>query len=172
MENVVNCANSIEVSQLYQKVGKLALRKAMLLVRSEEVAQEIVHDIFEKLWREGRTFSNEKAAYLYIYKVCHSRGIDHLRTQKRRPQIELSTVSLSKDDFGKIANRDRIEKALKLLSKDDAALFFYSVIDEMTQAEIADLLEVSIKTVSRRLDKISDKLKGAIEYDISAIPSS
>lgn len=164
MNDVIDCAVATHLARLYERVGKLAMHKARTLVSRQDVAQDIVHDVFEKLWRDSIVFPNERAAYIYIFKACHSRGIDILRSNARASVLNAEreiTAQTSTDSFTKLANRDRIAKAVAKLSKEEATIFVFSVVDEMTQEEIAAVLEVSTKTVSRTLAKITQKLEGA-----------
>src|SRR4029077_9159028 len=78
------CSDKATIERLYAKMVRAAIAKAASIVRRQDLAAEIAHDTFIKLWQSGGRFPNEKAVYAWIYKTCHRAAIDHLRSAAHR----------------------------------------------------------------------------------------
>ena len=165
----VDCADPAAVQRLYEATGRAALSKTEHVVGRFDVAQEIVQEVFLKLWRDKLRFPTEKQAYYWIYKACHNAGIDHLRTASVR--LERGAPGgegvLGLDDFAAAADlgdqnlkRQLVSRALALAKLDEreAQVLGFWVLDGMTQEEIADLLDVSRKTIGRVVQRLEEKL--------------
>ncbi len=162
----LNCSDKNVVHSLYERMGRAALSKTLRLVGRVEVAQDLVQEVFLRLWDRQPVFYSELAAYQWIYKSCHHAAIDYLRLASSKREISgesvldcalFDTYSGSSID-AVFSNRQLIETALKNLSKREQEIFFYRIVDEMTQEEIAEFLGISRRTVIRDLEAIGQKL--------------
>lgn len=170
----VDCADPQAVQRLYEATGRAALSKAEHVVGRFDVAQEIVQDVFLKLWQQKLRFPTEKQAYYWIYKACHNAGIDHLRSAAVRRERGVTPVAIpggdgaTADGFENLPapgdhgdatlKRQLVAKALEHLEDREAAVLGYWIIDGMTQEEIAEVLSLSRKTIGRIVKRLEEKL--------------
>lgn len=158
VEAEIDCSQSETVARIYQKMGRAAVAKAYAVVGRMDVAKEIAHDVFLRLWNSKGRFPNEKAVYVWIYKSCHRAGIDHLRSAKFRRERMTEDGEADREDpnvaFGDLVlSRDVIRKYLADLPEREAEIFLYVTLDDMSHAEVAEMLAVSTKTIQRTLQK-------------------
>jgi RNA polymerase sigma-70 factor, ECF subfamily len=158
-----DCRDRAVVAELYKRTGKAALSKIMHVVGRKDVAEEILQDVFLRLWKAGITFPDERAAYSWIYKACHNSGIDYLRSAYNRRSVSPSEgffdrLEDAKDLGSQTANRQIVTRYLNRLSDREAYILGYRVLDGMSQLEVAELLGIARKTVSRTEAKIADKI--------------
>jgi RNA polymerase sigma-70 factor, ECF subfamily len=168
--SAIDCADPSAVRRLYEATGRAALSKTEHVVGRFDVAQEIVQEVFLKLWRDKLKFPTEKQAYAWVYKACHNAGIDHLRSAAVRlergapggegvPSLEdfASAVEhMSAEDQS--LRRQLVQRALVHLDEREAQVLGFWVLDGMTQDEIAEILGVSRKTIVRAVQSIETKL--------------
>lgn len=152
--------SALSLEALYRQVGPFALSKTTYLVGRPDVAEEIVQDVFLKLWQSRVPFETPKQAYAWIYRSCHNAGIDHLRSRRR--------ATSAKGDLGRLVqnpetpdarleNRQILENVWSTLSERDARIVAYRFIDGMPVQAIAALLEVSEKTVQRAVSALTER---------------
>ena len=145
----------LNVSDLYHTLGPYAVSKTHYLVGDMETAREIVHDAFIKLMEKDPHFDTTKAAYAWIYKVCHNLGVDFLRSARKK---EFSSITIDEqlwdqpsDPHERSTNRIILQKYLSKLNKRDSQVICYRFIDGMNLNEISEILNISEKTVRRSI---------------------
>jgi RNA polymerase sigma-70 factor (ECF subfamily) len=153
------------IARLYERTGRAALSKTARLVGRVAVAEEIVQDVFLKLWSAELTFPDERAAYAWIYRSCHNAGIDHLRAAatRREESAEPSDLAAHRDLAAdatpvRLAQRQLLTKHLSRLDDREAQILGYRVVDGMTQDEIAEVMGVARKTIVRACARLEAKL--------------
>lgn len=160
---LIDCSDAGALSALYKQLGPIAISKTQYIVNDVAIAQDIVHDVFTKLWESRSTFTHIKAAYQWVYVSCHNASIDYLRSQRRRSQIANSVVPLliphPTQPDERLSNRQFLLKAMNLLDERETSVLAFVVIDGFTQKQIADVLNVSEKTIQRVVASIESKLK-------------
>ena len=118
-------------------------------------AEDLVQDAFGKLWENCAKVSVEKArSYLFtiannLFFNLKDREKVALKFQKRQ-----STSSDIKDPQYLIEEKefeDRLQKAINALPDDQRTIFLLNRIDKKKYREIAELLDISIKTVEKKM---------------------
>jgi len=132
---------------------------AMLVVRDQDVAQDIVQDTFLKFFtvlQEGR-YNDEGKLLPYLLRVAHNLSIDHLRKLSRLPKV---TTSDGKDIFNflnikqedafdtleKKENQDRLRLAISKLPPIQQELIILRYFGKMPFKEISELTGINKNT--------------------------
>ena len=155
------------LESLYRDTGTYALQKVRYLIDNAETAQDIVHDAYMKLWEAPRDFSSVKEAYKYIYVMCHNAALDHLR--RTRTSNKYAAVAnhlcfaVPGSDEDRLANRQTIQMILGRLTPRESQIVTYRAVDGLSLDEMAELLNVSSKTIARDLAKIELKIQDCKE---------
>jgi RNA polymerase sigma-70 factor (ECF subfamily) len=119
-------------------------------------AEEVVNDVFLRLWQSPDTLQIESSLKSYIYRAVINRSLNELSKNKRdlRHQKELThrpeeTVEIKgiEDNELKIS----LYKAIDQLPDQCRKVFQMSRFEELKQQEIADRLGISIKTVKNHI---------------------
>ena len=138
----------------------------------EPTSQDIVHDSFAELYEKWYYVNNKKA---WIYSVTKKRALnysDHKKVEKRNEKGYLID-NLNSGYAGALFGNEELSAFIENLKKDiDPELIEY--LDYLSygkkQIEIASILNVSQKTVSKKLSKVKDYVKNYLEkYGISKI---
>lgn len=141
---------------------QLCLYAAHYLKGDIAASEDIVQDCFVKLWQqEAKRDITDKRAFLYstVRNAC----IDTLRRQ--HPEM----TSIDPSDLEEIISDeeaiDRSEQEAKVWETIDALpdrcreVFLMAKRDGMTYNEIADALNISVKTVEHQISKAMKKLR-------------
>lgn len=144
------------------------MAKTISLV-SKSVAEEIVQDVFAKLWQLKMQFPDLKHAYAWVYKCCTNSAIDHLRNHNNsHAELTDFTQNNSLADHGSPSSSLDLETKTQaqqlwkhlvtVFDPEEAAVFVYRTMDGLTQDEVAEVMQVSRRTVNRIQEKIDQKL--------------
>ena len=155
----IDCSDKGIIEMLYAETGKAALSKTLYIVKSRSVAEEILQDVFVKLWSKKLIFDNVRAAYAWIYKASTNASIDHLRlksSQSVKMDFEVEDESL--DEERKLSIKQAWSGLLNILSDQESELFIYKYAEGLSQDEIAEVMKTSRRTVNRLQTKLNAKL--------------
>lgn len=134
---------------------------AYTLVQDEVVAEEIVQNLFMKLWekREKMDIHTSLKAFLYrsVYHDCLN-YIKHQRVKLKYQQHRTYTMRDETDHApsSKLQAKEleaRLHEALSRLPEGCRTIFQMSRFEELKYREIADQLNISIKTVENQMGK-------------------
>ena len=143
---------------LFKKYYSPLCRLAKRLVGDAEAAEDVVQDVFFKLWqdRESREISTSVKAYLY--RAVSNKALNYLEKHKKLTPLE--TAELPEPTFLPSENslqtqelEAKIAEALEALPPACKAVFVLSRYEEMSYREIADALQIAPKTVENQLGK-------------------
>ena len=151
----------------------------MFAISGNEVqAQEIVQQTFIKLWRKRDRLFIHGSLKKYIFKVAYHQYMDAVRQKKRENQliedlkyeaiIEL-LESTPEDLDQKIC---LLETEINKLPLQCRNVFLLSKKDGLKYKEIAEQLDISIKTVERHMAKALKRLRDGFNRNTSSTEPS
>lgn len=141
---------------------------AVKYIRDAGRAQEIVNDVFIKLWQDGERLHIESSLKSYIYRAVINRSLDALDKQKkdRETRKELSRRPEESAESRQIEDNElevRLFKAIDELPEQCRKVFRMSRFEELKQQEIADRLGISIKTVKNHITYALKRLNSVLD---------
>src|SRR5688572_353768 len=131
---------------------------ACTITKEEAAAEEVVQQVFVKLWErsEGLTISGSVAAYLY--RAVYNESLNYLKHRKVRAvhqqYVEHSMKNASEQAGKKLSLKElegRLAQALNDLPEQCRTVFQMSRFEELRYKEIADKLGISVKTVENQM---------------------
>lgn len=120
-----------------------------------DIATDITQDVFTRIWEKQISVDMSQAKYL-LYKIAKDmlvskyRRIEVENKYTTRMQFEMTELTAS-DDYDYKQLKTKYENALNKLPEKQRTVFMMSRMDELKYQEIADRLEISIKTVEKRM---------------------
>jgi RNA polymerase sigma-70 factor (ECF subfamily) len=125
-------------------------------VRSVPLSQEIVNDVFLKIWEDAGKITIESSLKAYIYKAVVNRSINAINKQQLEWQHQ---QELARQPPGFYEERQleahelkmQLYKAIDNLPDQCKKIFQLSRFEGLKQQEIADKLGISIKTVKNHI---------------------
>jgi RNA polymerase sigma-19 factor, ECF subfamily len=138
------------------------------LCKSPAATEEIVQEIFLKLWLNRVALTNVDAPEAYIFSMARNKTIDYLRKLAKETQlitalsIQLQEYNNNIDDKLNISELQLIiEEALSQLSPQKIQIFRLSKQEGLSHDEIANKMQLSKSTVKNHL---SETLKHVREH--------
>ena len=121
-------------------------------VNDEDIAKDIVQDVFAKIWSSGKRFESEKSMRVYFYLATKNTAFDYLKKEKRTSSLtDISDYSVELEDV--ILNEIIREETYRMLGDALAVLtqkardVIYLNLNGLSNKEIAEELGVSVNTV-------------------------
>ena len=130
---------------------------ASRIIQDDFSAEEIVQDFFVKLWEKRHHLTIETSVKSYLFRSIKNlclNFIQHNKTKLRYAQTILSEVSNNKtddDNFTEINLAEKIEESIQSLPTKRREIFRLSREDGLKYREIAEKLNISIKTVETQM---------------------
>ncbi len=145
-------------------VGLLSYCKSIL--KDEPLAEEVVEDVFIRLWENRKALSEIRNISFYLYKAVRYASINALKKQKRIRVLSLEdlgeTLSFSFDQSpSQLINKENCEKINSAIEQlpPKCRLIFRLVKEEgLRYKEVAQLLGLSEKTVENQINIAFKKL--------------
>jgi len=132
-----------------------------------DLAKDIVHNGFIKLWENRQTISPELSIKAYLYKIITNISLDIIKHNKVKERYlkyveENKPESASVEDYSSVDFKqlsDDIDKAVAELPEQMRRIFLLCRQEELKYAEIAHQLALSIKTVETQMSRAMIKLR-------------
>lgn len=143
----------------YRAYGPALVRKAERMLRSREDAVDVVHALFVDLiprWSRDVDLP-------YLYRAITNRCLNVVRDRGTRARL-LEREQASAAPVGRVKLEDQvvgvglIAALAERLDESHLQVLVCRFVDDMTQDEIAAHLNLSRKTIGKRLDRIRDEV--------------
>jgi RNA polymerase sigma factor (sigma-70 family) len=151
---------SSDYETLYRRYAPMVQRRARALLGSEAEALDVVQDLFASLLERPEQFGQKSALSTFLYSATTHACWTRLRQQRGRRRLlaeHLPAGERSEDARGE--RLALLREALAELDEELAQVAVYYYLDEMTHAEIAELLGCSRRQVGYLLERLTAKLE-------------
>lgn len=133
---------------------------AFTILKDNEMAEEMVQQVFFKLWDRAENLSFNSSIQAYLYKAVFHESLNYLKHQKVRSahqmRIAYSMKTQGENASKKVLTKEleaKLRKALNELPEQCRTIFQMSRFEEMKYREIAEKLNISVKTVENQMGK-------------------
>lgn len=148
-------AFAILFSRYYEKLFHYIQR----FIKSNQVAEEIVMDVFLKIWQGRDIILQIEKFDSFLFRIAHNKSIDFLRAVARDSQFQdllLDIVQLPNnvqaDSFTLVHEYEsKIREAVSLLSPRRKKVYQLSREEDMTHDQIAHVMHISKYTVNNHI---------------------
>jgi RNA polymerase sigma-70 factor (family 1) len=176
-------ANNDETAftQLYLHFGKKLIHFSVSLVRSKEIAEEIVEDVFVKLWANRNHISEIENMTVYLYVAVKNKSLNAL-SQKAKELVAASFdyLDTTVDEFAAdpydlmitAEMMDRMHQAIESLPPRCKMIFKLVREDGLRYKEVGDILNISINTIDAQMAIAVKKICTALQIKKPSIPQS
>jgi RNA polymerase sigma-70 factor, ECF subfamily len=142
-------------------------------VQVREVAEEVVSEVFFKIWNNRKRIMITSSAESYLYTSVRNLALDHLRKEKRSLWTDLDsamqTASSAHDPLQQREfeeTRQLLEDAVNKLPKQCRLIFQLSRDQGMKYHEIAEMLQLSVKTIETQMGRALKSLRMTLKAEV------
>lgn len=158
--------------ELYRFYFVRLFRFCQTIVHNKESAEEIVHNVFMKLWERRATAYQIENPDVFLYVSVKNSSIDYLRKSRSKKILRLDEI---RDELVFSIDPERlmiqkevsaaIRNAIMQLPPRCRQIFCLIREDGLKYKDVADILNLSIKTVESQMAIAVKKLATAILKD-------
>ena len=155
----------------YHKYFKKIFQFLWGLTQNSEHARDLTQEAFLRIWVTRERLQPERSIKAYLYRIANNLAVDHLR--KKRSQAEYleqmppgETASFQEEN---VLLREKILSSIEELPDPLRLVFTLSRFEDLKYTEIAEALEVSIKTVESRMSKALKILRKKVHPFLATI---
>jgi RNA polymerase sigma-70 factor (family 1) len=138
--------------------------------RSKEVAEEVVSDVFIKLWQIRSQLSSINNLRVYLYSISKNLSLNYLAQASRNPAVQSEHINIEsfidfRDPEDVFISKETIQK-IKLLIQElppQCKLIFFLVREDgLSYKEVGEILNLSVFTVRNQLAIATKKIAEAL----------
>jgi RNA polymerase sigma-70 factor (family 1) len=140
------------------------------VVKSREIAEELVLDIFVKIWSAKEVLSEVENVDAFLYRMALNKSLDFLRTATREKRIQqLLSHHMQYEQTTAASNHDikeysqHVTDCLRMLTQQQQLILNLSREEGLTHEQIADRLNLSKNTVKNHIVTALKKIRGFIK---------
>ena len=143
---------------------------ALEYVKDVDIAREIVQEIFARLWEKRESIDPQSNTVSYLGTAVRNRCLNHIRDNRKFSpgMLELEGLGdehsyVEQDELVTEELKQKITEATDALPEKCRNIFLLNRMENKKYQEIADELDISVKTVEAQMSKalkiMRDKLK-------------
>jgi len=162
LKNNSKSAFSVIFLTYYQDLVRFAFR----FTKNADLSEEIVQDVFVKVWEERSTLEIHHSLKSFLLKSVQNLSIDrlrHLNIVNKYASLVLDNPILSENATENYVLRDELElnyiRAMEKIPAEYADVYRMSRVEAQSYHEIAQKLGVSVRTVEVRIGKALSLLR-------------
>lgn len=168
------------LKDLYDAYADKLFHFAYAIVHSKELAEEVVEDVFIKVWQKRSHIVTIESLVLYLLVITKNISNNYLRKYSRKKNICLDELSLpyyyinaSPEDLLITSETLQcINKAINELPPKCRIIFKLVKEDGLKYKDVAALLNLNIKTIENQMGIALKKLHTSVETLLPAKQSS
>ena len=133
---------------------------ANTFLKDRDEAEEVVQNSFATLWEKRESLNISGSVKSYMFSMVQNNCLNVLKHEKVKQKHAGEELALGTDSEETVSNmmasselEKRIEVALTYLPEQCRLIFKLSRFEELKYAEIADQLNLSVKTVENQMGK-------------------
>lgn len=159
------------VERYQDRVGRLLMR----FVRDRFAVEDLLQEVFLKVFRKLHTFNQDSALYTWIYRISVNAATDYLDRQGRRRLRLVEDVTVVERDERESGHAGSAEplieaemrrvtrEVLQSLPEKYRTILILREYEDLSYTEMAEVLSCSIGTVESRLFRARKRFKEALE---------
>jgi RNA polymerase sigma-70 factor (ECF subfamily) len=161
-------------SALFENVFKTHFKSlhayALAILKDDATAEEIVQNVFYKLWEKKDKITIESSLTAYLYKAVYYESLNYLKHVKVKEihHAHVTRHNVGGDTTDSLALKElqqKIDLAITQLPEQCRTIFQLSRYEGLKYRMIADKMGISVKTVESQMGKALKTLRiKLIEY--------
>ncbi|GAA0877315.1 RNA polymerase sigma-70 factor [Algoriphagus jejuensis] len=154
--------------ELYRRYAKKVLAYAKTFFWDKTEAEEVVQEVFVKIWETREKLNEELSFSSFLFTCVKNRIYNRLKAQKKKVILETEELDSLVDESVEeeqhfLENRKQVAfQLLGLLPPVQKNIFTLSKLEGRSHQEIAEMLNISIRTVEHQVYLAKKQLKSQL----------
>jgi len=144
---------------------------AFSFLKKKQFAEEVVSDVFFKVWLNRENLVNIENIKGYLFKATYNTALNYLDEENRKKLLLLEgmEVDLSVDYICPETQlitkelKEIIDKSIDSLPSRCKLIYKMAKVEQMKYKEIAEVLDISVKTIDNQLSIAIKKIGEAVQ---------
>ncbi len=137
------------------------------ILHDRDAAEDVVQEVFTKLWTKKTEIPDLQPGKNFLFRVTVNATLDYLEKNKKVIRLEdqspnVGAVNETEQQLDLKELEAKISKSLEDLSPKCRAVFMLSRYEGMKYREIAEHLDISVKTVENHMGKALSHMRGKL----------
>ncbi|MFI5131356.1 MAG: RNA polymerase sigma factor [Chitinophagales bacterium] len=152
--------NESAFEEIYKLYSPRLFGRLLKLVKSSSIAEEILQDVFLKLWEHRKSIDSEKSFRSFLFKIAENKVYDFFRSAARNKKRAAQLILLSTTRYTVIEEftlfdekSDAFQRAIDSLPVQRRQVFRLCKLDGKSYKEVSELLGISLSTISDHIVK-------------------
>ena len=162
-------------ASLFRKYYEPLYHFAGRFVKDAQAAENIVQDVFIKLWDKRAEWHVQSSVKSYLYTAVKNHSLNYLKREKSMIPIDEVAANLRhcipspEEDLIENEMAEAVREAIERLPQQCRRIYLMKRYDDLTYSEIAEVLNVSINTVKTQMKRAIKSLHKNLAYLFSML---
>ena len=157
---LLNHGDESAFEKLYHLYSLRILKKLVFILKEEEIAKEVLQDIFLTIWDKRQSINPNQSFRSYIFRIAENKIIDIFRKAARDRKLMDHMVNVSvasschtEESVAFKESNTILQTAINKLSPQRKKIFILCRIEGKTYDEVAKIVGISTGTVNDHMVK-------------------
>jgi RNA polymerase sigma-70 factor (family 1) len=158
--------NPSAFTTLYKRYSERLYYNILSLVKDRDTAEELVQDIFSKIWSQRANISIEKSFAAYLFVSSRNRVIDFFKQLQRNHELLAHIRIMAAENYNHIEealffreNQQLLQRAIETLSPQRRRTFELCKIGGLSYRQASEVMGISISTVKEHMATALDAIR-------------
>lgn len=159
-----NLSSDLKQFQEIYEQNQLFVRKSLYWVTGRDSVDDIVQEVFLKIWKAWPKFKGQSSVKTWIYRITINCAYDYLKRDARLSKSEEVVLqeNASSPESEMVVER-LLKEAIQQLSEKQKEVFILYYIQGLPVDEVASLTEIAVGTVKSRLSSSREIVEACLE---------
>lgn len=148
-----------EIEYVINKYSDRLFRLAIVMLKNEEDAKDVLQNVFIKYVQKRPKFQSEEHRKAWLLRVCSNECRDFLRYRKRHMHISFEENKEVLEQFGAEPDKTEVIALMQELPRKYKEVLHLFYVEGYQADEIADMLHISQAAVRKRMQRGREQLK-------------
>lgn len=163
-----------KVEVLFRSYYPALCKSLYRILKDVSLAEDIVQEVFLKVWDKRHTIELNEASQAYLYRSCYNTALNFLKQQKTSGELGSLHETLSSGEDAEspltyLETESIILESIEALPPQSRRVFSLSRFEMLSYKEIAARLDISVKSVEKHMSIALQRLRESLKDYLYAL---
>jgi RNA polymerase sigma-70 factor (ECF subfamily) len=156
----IQSSNESAFEMIFKAYYQPLCRYAYSFLEDKEDAEEVVQSAFITVWEKRKSIDIQTSLKSYLYRMVRNGCLNVIKHEKVKQQHVAHELAVTEVSYDSVSQKvyateleTKITESMKALPEQCRLVFQLSRFEELKYQEIADQLQISVKTVENHMGK-------------------